>query len=53
MNRHDGSPGNEYYAPDSLRRFLSEDQEQLSEIRRENSQEAKQQSEENDYSTVN
>ncbi|XP_075679210.1 choline transporter-like protein 1 [Dermatophagoides pteronyssinus] len=33
MNQHDGSPGNEYYAPESLRRFLHEDEQTMSEIR--------------------
>ncbi len=55
MNRHDGTPGNEYFAPPSLMRFLSEDQQEpLGEIRRNgNGTAAKQQPEENDYSSVN
>lgn len=54
MNRHDGTPGNEYYAPPSLLRFLSEDQqEQMGEIRGATNGTTKQQpQEENDYSSV-
>lgn len=48
MNRHDGSPGSEYYAPDSLMQFLLED-EQLTEMRAR--QELKQDLND-DYSTV-
>lgn len=33
MNSHDGSPGNEYYAPDTLMKFLRDDEQVMSEIR--------------------
>lgn len=33
MNQHNGSPGNEYYAPESLMKFLREDEQTMSEIR--------------------
>lgn len=48
MNRHDGSPGNEYYAPESLMHFLVED-EQMAEIR---SRQDQNKSDNDDYSTV-
>lgn len=61
MNRHDGTPGNEYYAPESLIHFLSDDQtdRQMSELRPNQSTKQQlannkqQQEAENDYSTVN
>ncbi|KAF7489658.1 Choline transporter-like protein 1 [Sarcoptes scabiei] len=33
MNTHDGTPGNEYYAPESLMKFLKDDEQTMQEIR--------------------
>ena len=52
MNRHDGTPGNEYYAPESLIQFLSEDHEQMTEIRSNQKQNSKAKEDDDDYSTV-
>jgi len=54
MNLSDGTPGNEYYSPPSLLKFLADEQTEQNELRENNERlkQGREEPEENPYATV-